>query len=137
VIVWDGSTKGMWSTKPAKIREEIQTETFVDENPKTGIKFGMVVPKTLYASFVDLYQTSPSPQQFMQTVSETFLAGNYPGDFEMSANHVIAGRCNIYRLCTTSSEGKTSKKKFYNASGMLVMDLKQEWLSESYGPTAD
>lgn len=133
MIIWDGSTREMWETRPARRREEICTQLYIDQAPKVGMKFGMIVPTALMSSFTATYQQAASPVDFMQTVSDTFAAGQYPGDFQMGAIHVVAGRSVIYHLITSCCDGRITHKRPYSATGMVVLDVKQQWLSESFG----
>lgn len=133
LLIWDGSTRKLWTQKPAKERPEIVSTVYIDENPKVGIAFGMIVPASQAETLEAQYQAAESPQAFMEAVSTTFKAGQYPGTFQMSALHVIGAKTAIYHLKTTSAYGRIAPKIFFGSSGMILQDICEDWFSESFG----
>ena len=137
VLIWDGSTRKLWTVKPARFDPEsrfveIATTVFVDTKPKVGQGFGFIAPDPQYDALLAQYQAAANPMEFMAAVSATFLAAGYPGTFQMAAMHIVGDLAFIYRMKTTSAAGLDSVKFGFSSSGMILQDIARDYFSESF-----
>lgn len=133
LLIWDGSTRKLWTQRPTKERPELISTVYIDQTPKVGKAFGMIIPANMAETLEAQYQASVDPMTFMADVIAAFKAAQYPGTFEMSALHVIGGLAFLYHLRTTSAYGRTATTVRFNATGVIVQDIRQEWFSDSFG----
>jgi hypothetical protein len=115
------------------VRYYIESTVLVDTAPKVGRAFGMITPKDQSETLNGMYLAAASPQDFMAEVTASFEAGNYPGDFIMSALHVVGSLTFLYHLKTTDAYGNQAKKIGFSSTGMILQDIEQDWFSESLG----
>lgn len=135
VVIWDGSTRVLWQQAPSekRMRIEIPTLIFIDTAPKIGRAFGFIAPKMYFQALVQQYYTYPTPKAFLEAVNAQFLANAYELSFKMAAMEVFHPVAIISRIYVNTYKGKVWDQSNYNPTGMIIMDLKQERLSDSFG----
>jgi hypothetical protein len=138
LVVWDGSTREMWEEKPANLVapcdcDDLPCKPYIDLKPKVGDAFGMIIPEQYYDDLIALYQASSGPQAFMTTMFQNYQTGVYPATFRAAALHIFGGFGLIYRIFQDCYVGPKMDQERRYCSGMILIDVKQNWFSESFG----
>lgn len=139
LIVWDGSTRVMWEETPARLKppcdcDGLPCKVYIDPNPKRNQAFGMIIPEAYYDALVQQYLTSASPMAFMADLNTAYVDGTYPATFQAAAMHVFDKMSVIYRVMDDCCTGIGIQQERRNCTGVMLIDVKQNWFSESSGP---
>lgn len=137
LVIWDGSTREMWEEKPARLKEDCECDglpckVFIDPKPKIGDAFGMIIPIMYYDALVASYKASAGPAEFMTTIFHGYQTSIYPATFRAAALHIFGKNSNLYRIYQDSYVGPNMTIERRNCTGMILIDVKQNWFSESF-----
>lgn len=138
LVVWDGSTRVMWEVKPARLQppcdcDDLPCKVYIDPTLKQSRAFGMIIPEIYYEALVAQYHASANPIEFMAALSLAIDQGAYPATFQCAALHVFDKMSVIYRLEDDCETGYGIKESRRNCTGVVLIDVKQNWFSESLG----
>lgn len=138
LIVWDGTTREMWEEKPARLKppcdcDNLPCKVYIDPRLKQNEAFGMIIPEMYYDVLVAQYLASPSPQTFMADLNTAYLSGPYLATFQCAALHVFDKMSVLYRVMDDCCTGLGIQQERRNCTGMILLDVKQNWFSESSG----
>lgn len=138
VIVWDGSTRKMWEVKPDRLKppcdcDDLPCKVYIDPRLTRTEAFGMIIPELYYDALVQQYEASASPIAFMDALNAQYVRGDYLATFQCAALHVFGNMSVIYRLMDDCCTGLGIHQSRRNCTGMILIDVKQNWFSESLG----